>query len=231
MKRFFTLLAGLLVAGTFVSQAEEVIASFYAESGDDFVKYAEDETMNVVKNDDGSYTIENFLNSGEPVSFTLDCPKVDDYGEITITSPLYEYPYNYKGVTYYFYYFLNKDEDDFISIKLTLDGEEDPSEIEEVEVDLDYNYVYRYDMSDEDNYYEYEVGLNLAGFIGDDPTGYFYVIFYLGAREDDSTGINSISTDNAAVKYFNLNGQQVENPSNGIFIRKQGNKVSKVVVR
>lgn len=231
MKRFFTLLAGLLVAGTFVSQAEEVEATIAKYSKGNWIQYAEDETMNVVKNDDGSYTIENFLNSGEPVSFKLDCPEVDDYGEITITSPLWKYSEEYQGETYNYYYFLNKDEDELISIKLTLAGDEEPTEIDEVDVDLDYNYVYRYDMSDEDNYYEYEVALNISGFIGDNFSGYFYVIFYLGAREDDSTGINSISSDNAAVKYFNLNGQQVENPSNGIFIRKQGNKVSKVVVR
>lgn len=30
---------------------------------------------------------------------------------------------------------------------------------------------------------------------------------------------------------FNLNGQRVADPSNGIFIRKQGSKTSKTVIR
>jgi hypothetical protein len=40
------------------------------------------------------------------------------------------------------------------------------------------------------------------------------------------------AVDNAApVEYFNLQGQRVMNPANGLFIRRQGNQVTKVVVR
>ncbi len=35
----------------------------------------------------------------------------------------------------------------------------------------------------------------------------------------------------APVEYYNLNGVKVENPSNGIFIRRQGSKTTKVVVK
>lgn len=46
------------------------------------------------------------------------------------------------------------------------------------------------------------------------------------------TGIEGIEADNAAgVEYYNLQGLKVENPENGLFIRKQGNKVSKVLVK
>lgn len=37
--------------------------------------------------------------------------------------------------------------------------------------------------------------------------------------------------DNAPVEYYNLNGQRVADPSNGIFIRKQGSKTSKVAIK
>jgi hypothetical protein len=37
--------------------------------------------------------------------------------------------------------------------------------------------------------------------------------------------------DNAPVEYFNLQGLRVENPSNGIFIRRQGQNISKVYVK
>lgn len=48
----------------------------------------------------------------------------------------------------------------------------------------------------------------------------------------DSGAVNSISTDlNAPVEYFNLQGVKVANPENGIFIRKQGKKTSKVIIR
>ncbi|MCH5240508.1 MAG: chitobiase/beta-hexosaminidase C-terminal domain-containing protein [Muribaculaceae bacterium] len=47
-----------------------------------------------------------------------------------------------------------------------------------------------------------------------------------------TTAIDGIDVDaNAPVEYFNLQGVRVANPENGIFIRRQGDKVSKVVVR
>ena len=48
---------------------------------------------------------------------------------------------------------------------------------------------------------------------------------------DLATGIEKINTDaNAPVEYYNLQGVKVENPENGIFIRKQGSKTTKVVL-
>jgi hypothetical protein len=49
----------------------------------------------------------------------------------------------------------------------------------------------------------------------------------------DDSSLNSVAVDanDAAVEYFNLQGVRVANPQGGIFIRRQGNKVSKVVIR
>lgn len=46
------------------------------------------------------------------------------------------------------------------------------------------------------------------------------------------SGIGSIVTDNenAPVEYYNLQGMKVDNPGNGIFIRRQGSKVEKVII-
>ena len=47
-----------------------------------------------------------------------------------------------------------------------------------------------------------------------------------------TSGIADIVADeNAPVEYFNLQGIRVENPSNGLYIRRQGNKVTKVIVK
>lgn len=47
-----------------------------------------------------------------------------------------------------------------------------------------------------------------------------------------STGIESIEVEeNATVRYFNLQGVEVSNPANGIYIRVSGNKATKVVVK
>ena len=49
-------------------------------------------------------------------------------------------------------------------------------------------------------------------------------------RTSIETGITNISADeNAPVEYFNLQGVRVANPENGIFIVRQGSKVTKVI--
>lgn len=46
------------------------------------------------------------------------------------------------------------------------------------------------------------------------------------------SGVTGIEADaNADVEYFNIQGVRVANPGNGIFIRRQGSKVEKVVIR
>lgn len=48
------------------------------------------------------------------------------------------------------------------------------------------------------------------------------------------TGVEDVEADadiNAPVEYFNLQGQPVANPANGIYIRRQGSKVAKVIIR
>ncbi len=46
-----------------------------------------------------------------------------------------------------------------------------------------------------------------------------------------TNGIADIVADeNAPVEYFNLQGIRVANPENGVFIRRQGSSVSKVVL-
>lgn len=46
------------------------------------------------------------------------------------------------------------------------------------------------------------------------------------------TGINGIFVEeNAPVEYYNLQGVRVANPENGLYIRRQGNKATKVLVK
>ena len=52
------------------------------------------------------------------------------------------------------------------------------------------------------------------------------------ATKDDSAISNIIADDaNAPVEYFNLQGVRVENPANGLYIKRQGNTVTKVIVK
>lgn len=45
------------------------------------------------------------------------------------------------------------------------------------------------------------------------------------------TGVDSIGDDNASIEYYNLNGVKVSEPANGIFIRRNGSKTEKVIIR
>lgn len=49
--------------------------------------------------------------------------------------------------------------------------------------------------------------------------------------EDETSGIESIEVDDKdePVEYYNLQGIRVDNPENGIFLRRQGQKVSKII--
>lgn len=48
----------------------------------------------------------------------------------------------------------------------------------------------------------------------------------------NGAGVNDIAfDDNAPVEYYNLQGLRVENPANGIYIRRQGAKAEKVIIK
>lgn len=49
----------------------------------------------------------------------------------------------------------------------------------------------------------------------------------------DGSGVSDLTVEdeNAPVEYFNLQGVRVENPSNGLYIRRQGNVSTKVLVK
>ena len=50
--------------------------------------------------------------------------------------------------------------------------------------------------------------------------------------ENTETGVEGVEVENdATVEYYNLQGVKVNNPANGIFIKVQGNKASKVYVK
>ena len=48
--------------------------------------------------------------------------------------------------------------------------------------------------------------------------------------DEIATGIEEVNAANAPVEYYNLQGVKVANPENGIFIKKQGAKATKVVM-
>lgn len=61
---------------------------------------------------------------------------------------------------------------------------------------------------------------------------YFTLVKYALASPDQEASVNAIEVnEEAPVIYFNLQGVRVAEPANGIFIRVQGQNVSKVIVK
>jgi hypothetical protein len=59
-------------------------------------------------------------------------------------------------------------------------------------------------------------------------SGYEYIYIYF----PEETSVSNIAVDeNAPVEYYNLQGVRVANPSNGIYIQRQGNQAKKVLVK
>ena len=53
-----------------------------------------------------------------------------------------------------------------------------------------------------------------------------------GSEDLPTVGVEDIAVDeNASVEYYNLQGVRIDNPTNGLYIRRQGNTATKVLVR
>lgn len=96
------------------------------------------------------------------------------------------------------------------------------------EVDLQFHVGFKYGLGSlqtyEDLYVNLEVSLT-AQFDEEEVKLVFYV-------DKPTAGVEGIEADsNAAPVYYDLQGRQVANPSNGLYIVKQGSKVSKTFLR
>lgn len=108
------------------------------------------------------------------------------------------------------------------------------SEIDYIDGDeangIGYNSVMKGEVT-YDNTYGYPLTYETYRVYGDEVERMSRRVF--GDYIDVSTaGVSDIINDeNGETVYYNLQGQRVNNPENGIFIRRQGGKTSKVVVR
>jgi hypothetical protein len=90
----------------------------------------------------------------------------------------------------------------------------------------DYIMVYGYTT------YDATTGIVTDQIYGDTTGVELTISFALPKALRPTTGISDINVDeNAPVEYFNLQGVRVNNPASGLFIRRQGGKAQKVVVK
>lgn len=100
--------------------------------------------------------------------------------------------------------------------------------------------------NNEENGYYSEMNYVLKGAASDNTLNVVFLIYNLGNTKQmgfsnvsisgkltgEFAGLgNVLATENAPVEYFNLQGVRVENPANGLYIRRQGSTVTKVLVK
>ena len=93
--------------------------------------------------------------------------------------------------------------------------------------------------SDDGSYFSIPVTDDLRSEIGEKPNSLgvgnsglsLYRVSLI--QKDSSSGIETIEAadENAPVEYYNLQGMKVKEPSNGVYIKKQGTKVEKIVTK
>lgn len=109
-----------------------------------------------------------------------------------------------------------------IAVNTVADGQ--PFQWQHVEVDLsDFDWQPTYDISLKPSKECYgEVGAGVAGF-------HRWALNNIKLTVKTFGGVHNVEIDaNAPKEYFNLQGVRVENPSNGIYIMRQGTKTTKV---
>ncbi len=190
-------------------------------------------TSEITKNDDGSYTIENFMNSGK--EFTFSFPELEQGKKAEIVTDDYIDDEGY-------YYFCTGDgaaDEDYYTFNLTEYGTSDPYTIYDpcFYPGSSYSYIKRNSASAAaSSGYEYYGMMTIWGYTSEDYSttldSWIYLYFYFG-EVSSTTNVNEIATaeNDAPVEYYNLSGLRVENPANGLYIRKQGSEVKKVVIK
>lgn len=201
----------------------DMYVDFWNEEAYDYVQAAKNISTELEFNSDGSYTIKDFCNSGVPVTFTNGEYTTDpDYGTYSSIS----YANISKG------YLLNPETDanDLVCKVFPVDGGDDDF-ITLNTIYMGSAFLYKYEKSDPDYIADYYASLAFCGKLADGNwSDYYYLGFYFNAP--DTSGVSEAEVDeNAPVEYFNLQGVKVANPENGIFIRRQGKEVKKIMVR
>ncbi len=194
------------------SEGEAVTVYIQDYSGKDVADPFE---TSIIANNDGSYTLANILNSGDPFSFTFPEPEVGDMsGSIEITSPV--------DADGYYPYLMNADGTDWVYGKAyNFNGVEGWTDLYYVFVAPTYSGVYRYE---EGSTYDYYATVCTCAFDSNDNYyDWFYLNFWFNRGTSDGVAEVKTSLDNDA--WYTLQGVKIAAPtSKGIYIHN-GKKV------
>ena len=183
-------------------------------------------TTELSKVSEGIYTIADFLHSGSSITFSFK-PDIaaGANSAIKLTG-------NIEAEDNTWHYVLNSD-GDYATAKIYASDNDDVTEIKPFYI---YNtgsaksYTYLKHLDKTTTGYEYCARFTVSGWLTQYvESEWYYLYMYFNPPSD--TGISEITNDNRNVpaEYYNLNGQRINNPVNGVVIRKQGKKVEKII--
>lgn len=237
MKKIFTSMAIAAMALSAASvNAEEISISLSGYTYDYdtstyLSQFAATINTELTDNGDGTYTIPNFIGSEAPLTFKFNEREASaDGADVTITSATSIYGEGYEDIPY-----LMTPNNEYMELHFTSSDNTDIVVYDPYIYIGNYSYssiIYGYPngITNNGKTYKYWAYLSLAGYDEADYDAYVDLEFYFG--DMDNSAVSEISADkNAPVEYYNMNGIRVENPTNGLFIRKQGGEVKKVMVK
>lgn len=174
---------------------------------------------------DGTYTLKNIFGTDYSISYSVsnfnpkNVAKVTFIGNIKTDEGYEAYPYFRTPNNKYMTVQVEGEDGNKMSVDY-LSGY----------VSTDYTYIYKCTEEEiAEGYDQYYVYLNVSGYVGDTASLDMTLVF---GYNDTITGVANIeASENAPIEYYNLQGVKVTDPSNGIFIRRQGNKISKITVK
>lgn len=237
MKHYLAILCSLLIVDWLSMNAENITVSVEHMNYSTF-EYFEDQsfTTELSRDEDGVYTIKNFLNSDHQVSFTFNNLDINEMGPIRMCGNVFINP----NTSYA--YLMTKD-------NFELDSDGFPSNSDDYMVcsayssegvptlllqpfvdDLgSYNssYIVRLDPESEVEDY-YAVIVLSATLENGEAADWYFISFKFKA--DASVKVYQVESNSKECEYFNLNGVRVDNPYNGMYICKQGNITRKVII-
>ena len=216
MKKIFTIFA---MAFAFVfANAEEVTFNFTDPSTlvtNPQIQYSPDNTDPILLNE------VNIING--PVSIRIDCPEGTQSSQIPRL--FYSTAQTNGGWAFRFY----KDSEVIIMMEENTYIESatfNATNLDKNGVTFSYNGTFENNVWTPNTSTEDNIVITKSA-TGNNPVISSLTIVY---KTDTTSGLTTVTSEET-VEYYNLQGVRIDNPDNGIFIKKTGNKVEKVVVR
>lgn len=167
--------------------------------------------------EDGTYTLKNIFGTDYSISYTLGKLSPNNISLVSYTGNIDEDDYFLTPAGKYMHVNVEDESGETIQVKFLFGSE-----------GKDYSYVEK--TTDGEGNDKYYACLNVGGFVYDS-TGLFDMYLSYSYSPKPSSVANVEDNDNAPVEYYTLQGVKVDEPSKGIFIRRQGSKTTKVAIK